>query len=107
MMDMNDTYLIELPHESKIVVAYNDDKTKAIILRNGYLFGKHFEFDVKDDEKRTVFYHNDDVLFCGYIYDKASNAAQYFETINDTEKNNLIRRMPFLRRFHRFNRPRE
>lgn len=73
-------YLIEIPHKDKMVICYNKDKSKAIILYNSYCFGRHKEFNVTDNEKRTLLWYKDDHLYCGYIYDKVYKVAKYFES---------------------------
>ena len=95
-------YLIALPRATKVVIAYNNDKSKAIVLRSGYQFVRHMEYTVKDDEARTVLYYQDKHIYCGYIYDKKSKAGKYFEAIDDNEKGMLMRRHPFLKMLPRF-----
>ena len=94
--------LVELPRESKLVIAFNDDKTKAIVLDNGYMFGRRMEFTVKDDDKRLVLFFKDEHIYCGYIYDKEAKAGKYFEAINEEEKETLVGRLPFLKRLPTF-----
>lgn len=93
----DDDYLMELPRNGKMVIAYNEDKTKAIVLRNGYTHGRHMQFDVEDNKARLVLYYMDKTIFCGYIYDKASKACKYFEAINEEEKEKLVDKLPFIR----------
>jgi len=85
-------YLAPLPHKDKMVVRYNADRTKAIIIYNSYAFGRHLEFDVKDDERRIVFYHKDNNIYCGYVYDKVGKVCKYFES--KKEFNRFMRRHP-------------
>lgn len=73
-------YLIEIPHKDKIIIRKNKDNTKAIVLYNSYCFGRHKEFNIKDQEVRTVLWYEDDDIFCGYIYDKKYKVCKYFET---------------------------
>ena len=75
-------YLIALPKSTKVVIAYNNDKTKAIVLHSNYQFVRHMEYNVKDDETRIVLYYKDKHLYCGYIYDKRYKAGKYFEAIS-------------------------
>lgn len=98
----NGDYLVELPKESKLVIAFNTNKTKAIVLDNGYMFGRRMEFNVKDDEARLVLFFKDEHVYCGYIYDKKTKAGKYFEAINQTEKDKLTERLPFLKRMPTF-----
>lgn len=90
-----ETFSVEIP--GKMIIAYNQDKTKAIILRNSYVFGKHLEFNVKDEPYRLTLWYKDNHLYCGYIYDKRAKSCDYFEAISKSDKNKLLRRMPFLR----------
>lgn len=74
-------YMFELPNKDKIMLKYNKDKTKAIITNNSIIqgMGLHFfEFNIKDNERRTVFYYDDDNILCGMIYDKYYKVAKYF-----------------------------
>ena len=95
-------YLIPLPRKSKLVIAYNADKTKAIVLYSGFQYVKHMEYNVKDDEKRLVLWFKDKHLYCGYTYDKDTKTGRYFEAINSEEKDKLIKRLPFLKRVPTF-----
>ena len=72
-------YLIELPHKDKMVICYNGDKSKAIVLYNSYCFGRHKEFNIKDSKKRLILWYEDSNLYCGYIYDKTYKVCKYFE----------------------------
>ena len=96
-------YIIELPRSSKILIAYNDDRSKAIVLRSGYQYMRHLEYKVKDDETRTVLYYKDKHIYCGFIYDKRVKAGSYFEAIEESEKDRLVNRLPFLKRLPTFN----
>ena len=95
--------LIELPKESKIILAFNVGRTKAIVLHNpGYQFVRRLEYDVRETETRIILYHKDKYLYCGYVYDKKVKAARYFEAINENEKARLTKRLPFLSRIPSF-----
>ena len=89
-------YLITLPKEQNLIIAYNNDRTKAIVLR-GYPHGKHMEFNVKYDGVRLILWYKDEHIYCGYIYDEKLKACQYVEAINDAEKDRIVKRFPFLR----------
>lgn len=95
-------YLIALPKSTKVVIAYNSDKSKAIVLHSGYQFVRHMEYNVKDNEVRTVLYYKDKHLYCGYIYDKKHKEGRYFEAINESEKVMLTARLPFLKNIPTF-----
>ena len=95
-------YLIQLPHKSKLIVAYNADKTKAIVLRSGFIYMRHYEYNVKDNDVRLVLWYKDEHVYCGYIYDKSSKAGNYFEAITQEEKDKLTKRLPFLERIPTF-----
>lgn len=96
-----ESYSIEAP--GKMIIAYNQDRSKAIILRNSYVFGKHFEFEVKEEPNRLILWYKDNHIYCGYIYDKRIKSCDYFEAISKSDKNKLLRRMPFLRGIPSFN----
>lgn len=88
-------YMAPIPHKDKIVIKTTKDRTKAIVLYNSYCFGRHLEFNVKDNEKRTVLWYQDDNLYCGYIYDKTYKVATYYES--KKEFNRFMRRPIFNR----------
>ena len=81
-------YLITLPKEQNLVIAYNNDHSKAIVLQ-GYVWGKKMPFNVKYDGLRQILWFKDEHLYCGYIYDIKSKSCQYFEAINENEKERL------------------
>lgn len=81
-------YLAPLPHKDKMIIKYNNDKTKAIILYNSYAFGHHFEFDIQENERRIVFYYQDKKFYCGYIYDKEFKVCKYFESKKEFKRFN-------------------
>ncbi len=89
--------LVALPRETNLVVAYNSDRTKAIVL-HGNPYAQKKEFNVKDDEIRQILWYKDKHLYCGYIYDKRAKACSYFEAINRDERDMLAKRLPFLSR---------
>lgn len=84
-------YMIEMPHKSKMIIKTNSDRTKAIVVYNGFVFGRHKVFNIKETEKRFVLWYEDekDSLFCGYIYDKTYKVCKYFENPNREEANRL------------------
>lgn len=96
-------YIINLPKSGKIIIAYNKDHDKAIVLKmNTPRFVRHKEYNVKDDETRTVLFYKDEHIYCGYIYDKRIKAGKYFEAINSEEKDKLVEKLPFLKRLPTF-----
>lgn len=94
-------YLINLPQEENLIIAYNSDHSKAIVL-HGYMWGKKMEFNIKYDEARQVLWYKDEHIYCGYIYDTRYKICQYFEAINDAEKERLVKRFKFLERMPTF-----
>lgn len=98
---MNGEHLITLPKEEKLILAYNDDKTKAIVL-HGYMWGKRMEFNVKSNEKREVLWFTDGHIFCGYIYDIKSKSCEYFEAINEDEWQDVTDKFKFLKQLPTF-----
>ena len=94
-------YLVTLPKEQNLIFAYNEDHTKAIVL-HGYMWGKRMEFNVKYNEARLILWYKDEHIYCGYIYDTKHKACQYFEAINDSEKDRLVKRFKFLERMPTF-----
>ena len=75
-------YVIEAPHKDKMVIKTNKDRTKAIVLYNSYIFGRHKEFNIEENEKRLVLWYKDEDLYCGYAYDKKYHVCKYFEEFN-------------------------
>lgn len=73
-------YLAPIPHKDNFVIKFNNDKSKAIVIWNSYCFGRHFEFNVKDEERRIVLWYKDDNNYCGYIYDKEFKVCKYFDS---------------------------
>lgn len=73
-------YMAPVPHNDKMIFKTNSDRTKAIILYNSYCFGRHFEFNIEDNERRTIFWYEDKGIYCGYIYDKNYKICKYFES---------------------------
>lgn len=73
-------YLIELPHKDKIIIRKTKDKKKAIVLYNSIVFGRHKEFNIKENDRRLILWYEDDNLYCGYIYDKIYKVCKYFES---------------------------
>lgn len=90
-------YMAPIPHKDKIVIKTNTDRTKAIVLYNSYCFGRHLEFNVKENEKRTVLWFQDKNLYCGYIYDKTYKVCKYFES--KKEFNRFMKRPIFNRTY--------
>lgn len=88
-------YLAPIPFKDNFVVKYNADKSKAIVIRNSYAFGRHYEFNVKDEERRTVFWYKDDDVYCGYIYDKEFKVTKYFDS--KKQYNRFMRHRPMFR----------
>jgi len=79
----NGEYLIEMPHKDKMIIRTNKERTKAIVLYNSYCFGRHKEFNIKENDKRFVLWYLDDnELYCGYTYDKKYKVCKYFESID-------------------------
>jgi hypothetical protein len=94
-------YLVPLPREHNIIIAYDNEHTKAIVL-HGYAWGKRMEFNIKYEGSRLILWYKDEHLYCGYIYDNKVKACQYFEAINDSEKDRLVNRFKFLERMPTF-----
>lgn len=88
-------YMAPLPHKDKMVIKTNSDRTKAIVLYNSYAFGRHLEFDIKENDRRLILWHKDKRVYCGYIYDKKYKVAQYFESKKEYKrfmKHNMFER---------------
>lgn len=94
-------YLITLPKEPNLVVAYNNDHTKAIVL-HGYPYAKRMEYNVKYEGTRQILWYKDEHIYCGYIYETKIKACQYIEAINEAEKERLEKRFPFIKRMPTF-----
>lgn len=89
-------YLVELPKEQKLIIAYNEDHSKAIVL-HGYPWARRMEFNVKYEAHRLILWYKDEHVYCGYIYDGKIKACQYVEAINENEKDRLVKRFPFFK----------
>lgn len=74
------TYLIEMPHKDRMIIQKTKDNTKAIVVYNSYCFGRHKEFNIKENSRRIILWYEDDDLYCGYIYDKVFKVCKYFES---------------------------
>lgn len=73
-------YMAPAPHNDRMIIRRTQDNTKAIVLYNSYAFGRHFEFNVKENDRRLVLWYDDNHIFCGYAYDKKYKVAKYFES---------------------------
>ena len=91
-------YMATVPHKDNMIIRTAADKTKAIVVHNSYAFGRHFEFNVEDNERRTVLWYEDKGIYCGYIYDKKYKVCKYFES--KKEFNRFMRRPFFNRNFN-------
>ena len=91
-------YMATVPHKDNMIIRTTTDKTKAIVVHNSYAFGRHFEFNVEDNERRTVLWYEDKGIYCGYIYDKKYKVCKYFES--KKEFNRFMRRPFFNRNFN-------
>lgn len=91
-------YMATVPHKDNMIIRTTTDKTKAIVVHNSYAFGRHFEFNVEDNERRTVLWYEDKGIYCGYIYDKKYKVCKYFES--KKEFNRFMRRPFFNKNFN-------
>lgn len=73
-------YMVTMPHKDRIIIRTNADRTQAIVLYNSYCFGRHFEFNVQENERRIVLWYKGNRTYCGYIYDKVFKVCKYFES---------------------------
>jgi hypothetical protein len=73
-------YLVRIPKKDKIVIRTNSDRTKGIVVYNSFVFGRHFEFNIKENERRFILWYQDSKTYCGYIYDKSLKVCKYFES---------------------------
>ena len=73
-------YVIDMPHKDKMIIRLNKDRSKAIVVYNSFVFGRHKEFNVKETDRRFVLWYEDDDIYCGYAYDKLIKCCKYFET---------------------------
>ena len=73
-------YLIEMPHKDKMIIRTNKERTKAIVVYNSYCFGRHLEFNIKENEKRLVLWYMKDEKIYVYAYDKIKKVCKYSET---------------------------
>lgn len=79
-------YMAPLPHNDKMIIRMTQDSTKAIVLYNSIVFGRHFEFNVKNNERRMILWYEDKGIYCGYIYDKYYKVCSYFESKKEFKK---------------------
>jgi len=91
-------YMATVPHKDNMIIRTTADKTKAIVVHNSYAFGRHFEFNIEDNERRIVLWYEDKGIYCGYIYDKKYKVCKYFES--KKEFNRFMRRPFFNRNFN-------
>lgn len=88
-------YMAPVPHKDNMIIKTTSDKSKAIILHNSYAFGRHFEFNVKDNERRIILWYEDKAIYCGYVYDKKYKVCKYFESRKEFKR---FMRRPFFNR---------
>ena len=89
----NGHYMAPLPHKDKMIIRMTTDSTKAIVVYNSLIFGRHFEFNVKNNERRLILWYEDKGIYCGYIYDKYYKVCSYFESRKEF-KRFMRRRFP-------------
>ena len=85
-------YMAIAPHKDKMIIKTTPDRSKAIILYNSYVFGRYFEFNIEENERRIVFWYFDKRIYCGYIYDKEFKICKYFESKKEFKR---FMRKPF------------
>lgn len=88
-------YMAPVPHNDKMIIRTTTDKTKAIVVHNSYAWGRHFEFNVEDNERRTVLWYEGKGIYCGYIYDKKYKVCKYFESKKEFKR---FMKRPFFNR---------
>ena len=88
-------YMAPVPHKDNMIIKATSDKSKAIVIHNSYAFGRHFEFNVEDNERRTILWYEDKGIYCGYIYDKTYKVCKYFESRKEFRR---FMRRPFFNR---------
>ena len=76
----NGDYMAPVPHKDKMIIKKTSDGSMAIVLYNSYCFGRHFEFNVKEDERRVILWYDNGGIYCGYVYDKEFKVAKYYES---------------------------
>ena len=91
-------YMAPVPHNDKMIIRTTTDKTKAIVVHNSYAWGRHFEFNVEDNERRTVLWYEGKGIYCGYIYDKKYKVCKYFESKKEFKR--FMKRPFFNRNFN-------
>ena len=73
-------YMAPVPHKDIMVIRKSSDNSKAIVTRNSYTFGRHYEFNVEESDRRVILWYKDNRIYCGYVYDKKYKVAKYFES---------------------------
>lgn len=82
-------YMAPVPHKDNMIIRTTTDKTKAIVIYNSYVFGRHLEFNMEENERRITLWYKNGNTYCGYIYDKQYKICKYFES--KKEFNNFMR----------------
>ena len=88
-------YMAPVPHKDNMIIRSNQDKSKAIIIYNSYAFGRHFEFNIKEDERRIILWYEDKGIYCGYVYDKEYKICKYYESRKEFKR---FMKRPFFNR---------
>ena len=86
-------YMAPVPHKDNMIIKTTSDRTKAIVIHNSYAFGRHFEFNLEENERRIVLWYKDKFIYGGYVYDKTYKVCKYFESRKEFKR--FMRRLFF------------
>ena len=82
-------YMAPVPHKDRMIIKTTPDRTKAIVVYNSYAWGRHLEFNIREDDRHIILWYQNGNIYCGYVYDKEFKIAKYYESRK--EYNRFIR----------------
>lgn len=82
-------YMAPVPHKDRMIIKTTPDRTKAIVVYNSYAWGRHLEFNIREDNRHIILWYQNGNIYCGYVYDKEFKIAKYYESRK--EYNRFIR----------------
>ena len=84
-------YMAPVPHKDRMIIKTTPDRTKAIVVYNSYAWGRHLEFNIREDDRHIILWYQNGNIYCGYVYDKEFKIAKYYESRK--EYNRFIRQL--------------
>ena len=73
-------YMAPVPHKDRMIIKTTPDRTKAIVVYNSYAWGRHLEFNIREDNRHIILWYQNGNIYCGYVYDKEFKIAKYYES---------------------------